>query len=134
MRKFIICVIFFKNYNDRDMINYWCLTEFILKFKPRSITSAWLEIKICACGHFFHPHHYLVSRNVGNGFMVNLTWNERGRNFYFRMMLNVQCSTLTFLCQMNSFYWAIMAEREREAKTASFAQNGKLDNPSQEKR
>ena len=35
---------------------------------------------------------------------------------------------------MNSFYWAIMAEREREAKTASFAQNGKLDNPSQEMR
>ena len=25
-------------------------------------------------------------------------------------------------------------EREREAKTASFAQNGKLDNPSQEMR
>ena len=33
---------------------------------------------------------------------------------------------------MNSFYWAIMAERE--AKTASIAQNGKLDNPSQEMR
>ena len=137
MWKFIISVIFFKNHNDRNMINYytlpynWIYTSIQTQKYYFSLTR---NKNLCMWTIFFHPHHYLVSRNVGNGFMVNLTWNERGRNFYFRMMLNVQCSTLTFFYVKWTLFIGPSWQRGREAKTASFAQNGKLDNPSQEMR